>query len=235
MKRSTIYLIFTVCLLAAIAVPSYFGYQYYTHQNNVKALERELSLEETKLELLRQEGEVVDVADSQRLQTRVPTDPALDTVVETLSQASQLSDVRVTSIAFADGVISESEVPEDAEEPDPNDVSETAEPAEPADVAPLNATSVRTTVALQADTYESLVLFLESVESMNRIHILRTVQFTGPSDTGPNTTETAAPLDFTVELDAFYRPDLDQLVGDRYVPTQTFPVKDIPVYDYTTP
>ncbi|TCI73666.1 MULTISPECIES: hypothetical protein [unclassified Exiguobacterium] len=235
MKRSTIYLIFTICLFAAIAVPSYFGYQYFIHQGNVKSLERELSLEQTKLELLRQEGEVVDVADSQRLQTRVPTEAALDTVVETLSQASQLSDVRVTSIAFADGVIAESEVPEDIDEPESNDVSATAEPAEPVEITPVNASSIRSTVSLQADTYESLVLFLESVESMNRIHILRTVQFTGPTETGPNTTETAEPLDFTVELDAFYRPDLDQLTDDRYVPAQTFTPKDIPVYDYTTP
>lgn len=235
MKRSTIYLIFTICLFTAIAVPSYFGYQYFINQGELKTLERELSLEQTKLELLRQEGEVVDVADSQRLQTRVPTEPALDTVIETLSQASQLSDVRVTSIAFADGLLAESEVPEPIDEPEPNDVSATAEPAEPVEITPVNASSVRSTVSLQAETYEALVRFLESVESMNRIHILRTVQFTGPAETGPNTTEPAAPLDFTIELDAFYRPDLDQLVPDRYVPTQTFPRKEIPVYDYTTP
>ncbi|MCT4784038.1 MULTISPECIES: hypothetical protein [Exiguobacterium] len=235
MKRSTVYLIFTLCLFAAIAVPAYFGYAYFTKQGEVEVLERELSLEQTKLELMRQEGRAVNVADSQRLQTRVPTEPALDTVVETLSQASQLASVNVTSIAFADGILAESEVPETIETPEPDDVSATAEPATPVDITPVNASSVRATVSLQAETYEALVLFLESVESMNRIHILRTVQFTGPAETGPNTTETIAPLDFTVELDAFYRPDLTQLIEDRYVPTQTFPRKDIPVYDYTTP
>lgn len=235
MNRSTIYFIFTLCLLVAIAAPSYFGYAYFVEQGELKALERELSLEQTKLELMRQKGEVADVADSQRLQTRVPTEPALDTVVETLSQASQLAEVRVTSIAFADGIIAESEVPDEIDEPEAEDVSATAEPAEPVDITPVNASSVRSTVSLQADTYEALVRFLESVEAMNRIHILRTLQFTGPAETGPNTTETAEPLDFTVELDAFYRPDLDQLVPDRYVPAQTFIPKDIPVYDYTTP
>lgn len=235
MKRSTIYLIFTLCLFTAIAAPAYFGYTYFTKQGDVKALERELSLEQTKLELMRQEGRAVNVADSQRLQTRVPTEPALDTVVETLSQASQLASVNVTSIAFADGVLAESEVPETIETPEPEDVSATAEPVTPVDITPVNASSVRATVSLKAETYDALVLFLESVESMNRIHILRTVQFTGPAETGPNTTETIAPLDFTVELDAFYRPDLTQLIEDRYVPTQTFPRKDIPVYDYTTP
>ena len=49
MKRSTIYLIFTLCLFTAIAAPAYFGYTYFTKQGDVKALERELSLEQTKL------------------------------------------------------------------------------------------------------------------------------------------------------------------------------------------
>ncbi|WP_214817476.1 hypothetical protein [Exiguobacterium sp. s131] len=235
MKRSTIYALFAICLLAAIIAPAYFGYTYYVKQGEVEALERDLSLEQTKLELLRQEGKAVDVADSQTLQTRVPTVPALDTVVEALSQASLLAGVNVTSIAFADGVVAESEVPETVEPFNPADVSATNEPAEPTDVAPVNASTVRSTVNLQAETYEAIVSFLESIESMNRIHVLRTVQFTGPAETGPNTVEEVQSLEFTVELDAFYRPDLDQLVPDRYIPEPAFEQKDIPVYDYTTP
>ncbi|WP_214760553.1 hypothetical protein [Exiguobacterium sp. s129] len=235
MKRSTIYALFAICLLAAIIAPAYFGYTYFIKQGEVEALERDLSLERTKLELLRQEGKVVDVADSQTLQTRVPTAPALDTVVEALSQASLLAGVDVTSIAFADGLVAESEVPETVEPFNPTDVSETNEPAEPTDVAPVNASTIRSTVTLQAETYDALVSFLESIESMNRIHVLRTIQFTGPAETGPNTVEEVQALDFTVELDAFYRPDLDQLVPDRYIPEPAFEQKDIPVYDYTTP
>lgn len=235
MKRSTIYALFAICLLATIVAPAYFGYTYFIKQGEVEALERDLSLERTKLELLRQEGKVVDVADSQTLQTRVPTAPALDTVVEALSQASLLAGVDVTSIAFADGLVAESEVPETVEPFNPADVSETNEPAEPTDVAPVNASTIRSTVTLQAETYDALVSFLESIESMNRIHVLRTIQFTGPAETGPNTVEEVQALDFTVELDAFYRPDLDQLVPDRYIPEPAFKQKDIPVYDYTTP
>ena len=238
MKRSTIYALFAICLLAAIIAPAYFGYTYYVKQGEVEGLERDLSLEQKKLELLRQEGKAVDVADSQTLQTRVPTVPALDTVVEALSQASLLAGVNVMSIAFADGVVAESEVPETVEPFNPADVSATnepTEPAEPTDVAPVNASTVRSTVNLQAETYEALVSFLESIESMNRILVLRTVQFTGPAETGPNTVEEVQSLEFTVELDAFYRPDLDQLVPDRYIPEPAFEQKDIPVYDYTTP
>lgn len=241
MKRSTIYALFAICLLAAIIAPAYFGYTYYVKQGEVEGLERDLSLEQKKLELLRQEGKAVDVADSQTLQTRVPTVPALDTVVEALSQASLLAGVNVMSIAFADGVVAESEVPETVEPFNPADVSATNEPAEPTeptestDVAPVNASTVRSTVNLQAETYEALVSFLESIESMNRILVLRTVQFTGPAETGPNTVEEVQSLEFTVELDAFYRPDLDQLVPDRYIPEPAFEQKDIPVYDYTTP
>ncbi len=241
MKRSTIYALFAICLLAAIIAPAYFGYTYYVKQGEVEGLERDLSLEQKKLELLRQEGKAVDVADSQTLQTRVPTVPALDTVVEALSQASLLAGVNVMSIAFADGVVAESEVPETVEPFNPADVSATNEPAEPTepteptDVAPVNASTVRSTVNLQAETYEALVSFLESIESMNRILVLRTVQFTGPTETGPNTVEEVQSLEFTVELDAFYRPDLDQLVPDRYIPEPAFEQKDIPVYDYTTP
>jgi type IV pilus assembly protein PilO len=235
MKRSTIYALFAICLLAAIVAPAYFGYTYFIKQGEVEALERDLSLERTKLELLRQKGKAVDVADSQTLQTRVPTAPALDTVVEALSQASLLAGVDVTSIAFADGLVAESEVPETVEPFNPADVSETNEPAEPTDVAPVNASTIRSTVTLQAETYDALVSFLESIESMNRIHVLRTIQFTGPTETGPNTVEEVQALDFTVELDAFYRPDLDQLVPDRYIPEPAFEQKDIPVYDYTTP
>ena len=238
MKRSTIYALFAICLLAAIIAPAYFGYTYYVKQGEVEGLERDLSLEQKKLELLRQEGKAVDVADSQTLQTRVPTVPALDTVVEALSQASLLAGVNVMSIAFADGVVAESEVSETVESFNPADVSATnepAEPTEPTDVAPVNASTVRSTVNLQAETYEALVSFLESIESMNRILVLRTVQFTGPAETGPNTVEEVQSLEFTVELDAFYRPDLDQLVPDRYIPEPAFEKKDIPVYDYTTP
>lgn len=235
MKRSTIYALFAICLLAATVAPAYFGYTYFIKQGEIEALERDLSLERTKLELLRQKGKAVDVADSQTLQTRVPTAPALDTVVEALSQASLLAGVDVTSIAFADGLVAESEVPETVEPFNPADVSETNEPAEPTDVAPVNASSIRSTVTLQAETYDALVSFLESIESMNRIHVLRTIQFTGPAETGPNTVEEVQALDFTVELDAFYRPDLDQLVPDRYIPEPAFEQKDIPVYDYTTP
>lgn len=238
MKRSTIYALFAICLLAAIIAPAYFGYTYYVKQGEVEGLERDLSLEQKKLELLRQEGKAVDVADSQTLQTRVPTVPALDTVVEALSQASLLAGVNVMSIAFADGVVAESEVPETVEPFNPADVSATnepTEPTEPTDVAPVNASTVRSTVNLQAETYEALVSFLESIESMNRILVLRTVQFTGPAETGPNTVEEVQSLEFTVELDAFYRPDLDQLVPDRYIPEPAFEQKDIPVYDYTTP
>lgn len=235
MKRSTIYALFAICLLAAIVAPAYLGYTYFIKQGEVEALERDLSLERTKLELLRQKGKAVDVADSQTLQTRVPTAPALDTVVEALSQASLLAGVDVTSIAFADGLVAESEVPETVEPFNPADVSETNEPAEPTDVAPVNASTIRSTVTLQAETYDALVSFLESIESMNRIHVLRTIQFTGPAETGPNTVEEVQALDFTVELDAFYRPDLDQLVPDRYIPEPAFEQKDIPVYDYTTP
>lgn len=235
MKRSTIYALFAICLLVSIVAPAYFGYTYFIKQGEVEALERDLSLERTKLELLRQKGKAVDVADSQTLQTRVPTAPALDTVVEALSQASLLAGVDVTSIAFADGLVAESEVPETVETFNPADVSETNEPAEPTDVAPVNASTIRSTVTLQAETYDALVSFLESIESMNRIHVLRTIQFTGPAETGPNTVEEVQALDFTVELDAFYRPDLDQLVPDRYIPEPAFEQKDIPVYDYTTP
>lgn len=250
MKRSTIYALFAICLLAAIIAPAYFGYTYYVKQGEVEGLERDLSLEQKKLELLRQEGKAVDVADSQTLQTRVPTVPALDTVVEALSQASLLAGVNVMSIAFADGVVAESEVPETVEPFNPADVSATneptepteptepaepTEPTEPTDVPPVNASTVRSTVNLQAETYEALVSFLESIESMNRILVLRTVQFTGPAETGPNTVEEVQSLEFTVELDAFYRPDLDQLVPDRYIPEPAFEQKDIPVYDYTTP
>ncbi|WP_214827652.1 hypothetical protein [Exiguobacterium algae] len=232
MKRSTIYTLFVCCLLLAIAAPAYYGYAFFVKQGEVKALERDLSLEQTKLEVLRQKGKTVDVAESQRLQTRVPTVTALDTVIESLSQASLLSNVNVMSIAFSDGEGLASDVPVVI---DPSPTNTTSEPSASIDVAPVNASTVRTTVALQAETYEELVLFLEAIESMNRIQVLRTVQFTGPSETGPNTTEEAQPLDFTVELNAFYRPDLDQLVPDRYIPAATFPQKDVPVYDYTSP
>lgn len=219
MKRSTIYTLFALCLIVALAGPAYFGYVYYVEQATVASLERDLSLEETKLDLLRKKGKTVDVADSQRLQTRVPTTPALDTVVESLSQASLLSTVDVTSISFMDGV----------------DTTEVVQGASPTGAVPVNASTVRTTVTLQAETYAELMAFLEAIESMNRIHVLRTVQFTGPPETGPNMTEEAQPLDFTVDLDAFYRPDLVRLVPDRYIPVPAFPKKEVPVYDYTTP
>lgn len=238
MKQTYPYIVLILFVLVAFALPGYFGYSYYMKQSELNGVERKLDSAQKTLARLQKEEKAINVADSQRLQTRVPTDLALDTVVDSLSHASQLADVRITSVTFGDekkqDEANQPSEQEDGDQSSENSTENTVSATEEGPTEVAGARSFRSEVTLEADSYRDLLTFLESIEATSRIQVLRTITFAGPEEPGPNAKDEPEKLTFTVELDAFYRQDLDRLKEDRYVPKPTFPRKEIPVYDYTS-
>lgn len=193
-------IILSVIFLVVIAAYSYF--LLYAPAKDARDQAEGILRSEREV-LMALENQLKEVPEGERiptslLQERVAVEPLTDLILLQVEQAELLSGTLVQAVTFTEGPF-ELLVPVEGVE---------------------NVMEVLTSVQLESTDYAGITDFLREIETMDRIMIIDSIDFTGPDEI---TQAEQEPDTITVDLtfSSFYRPDLIAL-------SDTLPKVDAP-------
>ncbi|KUP06969.1 hypothetical protein Q73_10270 [Bacillus coahuilensis m2-6] len=171
------------------------------------------------------------------LQQKVPVKPITDQLLLNFEKAETVSDSYITKIEFTDGDVTtpltiEEEIKEDVAEVQQfgdQDTQETVdsseEPVEPVEgegtelesaptqILPEGLKKVTATLTVESATYFEMEKFLSVLENLQRIVEIEAITFGGYKDL-IHTVDGFEPIEFKVEVSAYYLPTLEELVAE---------------------
>lgn len=166
------------------------------------------------------------------LQLKVPVDPLVEQLILDIEKAETLSNNTVTSIDFSDDdvtaeqEIDSNEVNSETEEIDPDDYNinydinydinteENMEVMEEKQVLfPNGMKKITANLSVTAENYNNLKKFIDALEQGNRIIVVENISFSGQGEIN-DISQSENVIDFSVQLVAFYMPELQNLQDD---------------------
>ncbi|WP_050615925.1 GspMb/PilO family protein [Bacillus testis] len=188
-------------LLAAIVIAVLFFWKVYPMQNSIVLKEQELRNQENVVAALQSKAKPVQEVSfekSTQLQKKLPVKPLVQQIVMNIEKAETISNSFVQNMSFSeDGTGGEGE-------------SNTVSAAQPG-VEGLQKMTV--TLNVQSPTYKELNAFLSTIEGMQRILTIDNLTFTGEEEV-TSIEQSAAPLDYSLTVSAYYAPALQDLEKD---------------------
>lgn len=151
------------------------------------------------------------------LSRRVPFAREEESIILDLEKSALASDTLLDSIIFQyDGLINEqfSEVENEdgtSSETDSEIVDsniDTVQETTPV-LAPSDLKTIVVELEIQSKDYESMLLFLEEMEKLNRIYIIETFAFTGFSEGEERVGPMEDLLNYSIQLVTYYAPDIN--------------------------
>ncbi len=205
-------LILSLVFFAVIAAYSWYRMYAPAKDDNARVVSSIVDQREVLFELQRQlAAKPEEMSSSSRpLQQKVPVVPLEELLVVQLEKAEVKSGTAIRDIQFTKDAAG-LEVADPAETADGS--SDDVSAGTTADSPEAALRRVTVDIELSADSYESIDRFIREVEQMERIFIVQTIELTPPEEEREQTEE-AAPLELTVSFQAFYRPDLTELLPD---------------------
>ncbi len=196
-------LVFAVIFFVLLVSYSWFQLYAPAKEENTRVVNSIVDQREVIFELQRQvAGKPVEQSSSSRpLQRKVPVSPLEDLLLLQLEKAEVKSKALINNVAFTQDDLNEVPI-ESAEQLDAG----TEDPA-------LALKRMTIEVELAASDYEEADQFIREVEAAERIFVVQSIEL----DTPEEIRETAAekePIELTVSFQAFYRPDLQELVPE---------------------
>ncbi|MDW0109641.1 pilus assembly protein PilO [Sporosarcina aquimarina] len=204
-KRQKDIVLLVLAIIFFLVLVSYTWFQLYApaKEENERVVNSLADQREVLFELQRQvAAKPEDVSSSTRpLQRQVPVLPLEDVLLLQLEKAEVKSNVLIRDVAFTQGLV-EGLPPESIDETQ----TETEDPS-------LSLQQLLVDVQLTAASYEELDRFIREVEATERISVVQSIDFTTPEERREVETE-KEPLELTVSFQAFYRPDLKELIPE---------------------
>ncbi|MFS0780750.1 GspMb/PilO family protein [Bacillus sp. 1P06AnD] len=188
-------------LAAAGLIAGIFFWKVYPLQSMIGMKQDELSNQErllTSIQLKAAPVKEVSFEKSTELQKKLPVKPLTQQLILNIEKAETISGSFVQNLSFAEEGSGEGEAGDN-----PPSAATSAEGLEKVSIS-LN---------VQSPTYEKLNDFLDTIEGMQRLLTIDQLTFTGEEET-TSVEQSASPLDFTVNLSAYYAPGLQDLQKD---------------------
>lgn len=196
-------LILAVLFFALLVSSSWFQLYAPAREENRRVITSLADQREVLFELQRQvASKPVEQSNSSRpLQRKVPVLPLEDLLLVQLEKAEVKSDALINNVTFAQGELSEV----------PIEAAESVEPGMEDPALALKRLTVE--VELTASSYDQMDRFIREVETMERIFVVQSIELDTPEEIREASAE-KEPLELMVSFQAFYRPDLQELVPE---------------------
>jgi len=150
------------------------------------------------------------------LTRKVPIAREEESIILDLEKSALASDTLLDSIVFQyDGLINEQftdvekdDVTQSETETDVDSNDETVQQTIPV-TTPSDLKTIVVELAVQSKDYESMLLFIEEMEKLNRIYIIETFAFTGFSEGEERVGPMEDLLNYSIQLVTYYAPNID--------------------------
>lgn len=191
-KEMGLFVLAIVFLIVLIAY-SYFQVYAPAKESNEQATQMLANERDILFALQRQEAQQSEAgtSSSRPLQEKLPVKPLEDLILLQVQEAEVKSEAYVHEVNFS------------LEEPIIENLPEQVE----------NVQAVIAEVHLAANTYSQIDRFIEEIESMGRIFVMDTIEFTAPDEVRTVEQEIGL-MELVVTIHAFYRPDLGNLENE---------------------
>lgn len=175
-----------------------------------------------------------DFSSTAELQKKLPVDPMVDQLVLDFEKAEVISDTFITSIEFIEGDQTTSTIEEGAGQQEDSSVlqneqadvldTQQAEEAQSDNLGastdeqdkgnlmnmPEGLATTTTTIIVEAEKYLDLEKFIETLENLQRIVVVKSISFNGPEEIFTLADESER-IEMTLTVNAFYYPELKDL------------------------
>ncbi|WP_025783510.1 hypothetical protein [Sporosarcina sp. D27] len=204
-KRQKDIALLVLAVIFFVLLVSYSWFQLYApaKEENTRAVNSLVNQREVIFELQRQvAAKPVEQSNSSRpLQRKVPVLPLEDLLLVQLEKAEVKSKALINNVAFAKDELNEVPI----ESSDQLDAG-TDDP-----VLALKQLTIE--VELTASSYEEVDKFIREVEATERIFVVQSIELDTPEEIREAAAE-KEPIELTVSFQAFYRPDLQELIPE---------------------
>jgi type IV pilus assembly protein PilO len=215
-KKEKLTLFSGLFLIFAFVVFIYFIF-IQPLQTSIQNKQMELSNQQKLLEVIESRdiessGELAE--SSVKLQKQVPVEPMLEQFIIDLEMAETVSNSQILSINFSDEGVEELETPVTEQPAQPTEGTQSTV-TNPVIVKPEGIKEITLDLAIESDSYFDLEKFVDTLEKLDRIVEINSVNFSGPPEvssvgTGTDQTKTS----FSLSLSIFYFPKLQDLVEE---------------------
>ncbi|WP_052461750.1 hypothetical protein [Sporosarcina koreensis] len=208
-KRQKDLAVLILSIIFFLLLAAYSWYQLYApaREANEQAVSSLADQREVLFELQRQvAAQPEEVSSNSRpLQQKVPVLPLEEQLLVQLEKAEVKSRADIGDVQFTKG-----ETGPDLTEPAAESI-ESGDTPEPSPETAIQAMTVD--VELTASDYSQVDRFIREIEKMERIFIVQSIELTPPEEQREVEEETV-PLELTLSFQAFYRPDLTDLIEE---------------------
>ncbi|MEH7254091.1 hypothetical protein V7111_18380 [Neobacillus niacini] len=227
-KKNKLILLFSTLLLVLVIIFAQFKL-LAPLKSDLKIKQQTLVTEQQLLDTITENkaAETVEVTEGTReLQKRVPVTPLQEQFILDLEKAENVSNSKISSMSFskdADVVIESNQAgTENAGAESTGTTESTTAPEgtttnsatqENAPVASSGLKKLTVSLSVESPTYEDLEKFIETLESLKRIVVVESINYTGGKEitTLENKDE---PLSYSLTVSAYYLPTLNDLIAD---------------------
>lgn len=194
-------------------------------KSDLEMKERTLQSEKQLLDTITQ-GKLSEVEkvteDTRELQKKVPVTPLQEQFILDLEKAENVSNSKISSMGFskdADVTIQPEQPATDEPATDGAAATNSAEttegttPSANAEPALTGLKKLTVSLSVESPTYEDLEKFIETLESLNRIVVVESINYTGMEEITTLEQE-KKPLSYSLTVTAYYLPTLDNLIAE---------------------
>jgi type IV pilus assembly protein PilO len=222
-KKHKLILLVGILLIVLLVVFAQF-FKLTPLKSDLESKEQTLSTEKKLLEAITQNklDETKKVTeDTRELQKKVPVSPLQEQFILDLEKAENVSNSKISTMGFSKGVDvpieTEAAVTETAESTEVPKV-ETVQEASADQAAPINTTGLKklnVNLSVESPTYEDIEKFIATLESLNRIVVVESINYSGGEEiTTLDPEKEKEPISYTLTVSAYYLPGLEDLIAE---------------------
>jgi type IV pilus assembly protein PilO len=183
-------------------------------KTNLKSLDNQYKMAEQSYEsIINQKTDVkeANIENSLYLQKRLPVEPLINQFILDLEKAETMSNSLITNMSFGTGNEgNQSNVEEEGQTLEQNETI--TEPVTES-VQPTGIKKITVNLLIQSLNYFDLEKFIETIENLERIVTVESINFSGSSEV-TSLGELQQPLNYQVSLTLYYMPGLEDLQKD---------------------
>jgi type IV pilus assembly protein PilO len=221
-KKNKLILLFSALLFVLFIVFAQF-ILLAPLNTDLKLKEQTLETEQQLVDSMMQ-NQVVESAEvtegTRELQKRVPVTPLQEQFILDLEKAENVSNSKISSMSFTidvDVIESNQAGTENTDTAESTQATDgtTTDPAtqQNAHEASNGLKKLTVSLSVESPTYEDLEKFIETLESLKRIVVVESINYTGGEEITSLEKE-YEPLSYSLTISAYYLPNLDDLIAE---------------------
>lgn len=211
------YIIFaSVVALLVMGIILFYYLSYAPKQTMVEQKKQEIEIEEQLIQVLdqQQESAGIGLGNTMELQRKIPVTSYVEQLILELEKAEVVSNSRIMNMTFGDADFSATTTLDEYVEANSTTTTDSTEEQQTEQAyLPEGLKKVTVNLSVESENYEDLTTFLEELEGLTRITQIELVAFTGLPELTSIAQELTS-LTYSVQLSAFYHPELADLMED---------------------